>query len=354
LARYPAFLLAGLVTATVALAGCEMRRAPGPESTRQLRVAAVRRIVEEPALSPAAWSPDGTQFAFGEGDGLFVAVPGGPPRRIAPGGLITTVVWSRPLDLLAVIDRGAAWIVRPDGSHRHRLDLPGFASGAAWSPGGDRLGVVLRRGGGEGSVYELWLVSPDGRFRRFVHRAPPETVMRDLQWFPDSLYLLYGLAPAGGEVLTEAWRVRVSYPDRRRLPVPGGAMQVRLAPTGRAIAYVTAPSVADGWGQVVVARPDGTGRVLLTPQSGRYSGLSWSPQGDKLAFARLTDEAHAEIWIADADGSGHLEVLSYALEFSDPSIALSTSWAPDGRRLLFGTNSGTFQGPIWIAILERR
>jgi len=29
-------------------------------------------------------------------------------------------------------------------------------------------------------------------------------------------------------------------------------------------------------------------------------------------------------------------------------------WAPDARRLLFGTNSGTFQGPIWLATFERR
>lgn len=340
--------------AAVTVAGCQVRRAPGPESTRQLRVALVRRIIEEPALSPAAWSPDGRRFAFGGAQGLFVAAPDGRPRRIGPGGVITTVVWSRPLDLLAVIEQGATWVVRADGSHRRRLALPGFATGAAWSPGGDRLGVVLRRDGGSAAVYELWLVSPDGGLQRFVHRAPPGGVMRHLQWFPDSLYLLYGLSSADSDVLTEVWRVRVSYPDRRRLPVPGGAMELRLSPTGRAIAYVAGPSAEHGRGQVVITRPDGTGRVLLTPESGRYSGLSWSPQGDKLAFGRLLDEAHAEIWIADADGSGRLEVSSYALEFSDPSIALSTSWAPDGRRLLFGTNSGTFQGPIWMAALERR
>ena len=323
-------------------------------STRQLRVRAVRPIVEQPVLSPAAWSPDGMRFAFGDAAGVYVAAPDGTPRRIAPAGLATAVAWSRPLDLLAVIDRGALWIIRPDGSKRHRLDLPGFVTAIAWSPGGDRLAAVLRRTGQEGTVFELWLASPDGRFRRVVTRAPAGLAMHDLQWFPDSLYLLYGLSRAGDNVLTEAWRVRISYPDRRRIPLPGGALLLRLAPSGRAIAYVTGEAIEDGKGRVVVAQADGDRRVIVTPRSGRYSGLAWSPQGDKLAFAELTDEAHAEIWIADGEGPGRLMVHSYTLEFSDPSIALSMVWAPDARRLLFGTNSGTFQGPIWLATFERR
>jgi len=340
--------------AALTMTACQVRRAPAPETTRQLRVTSVRRIIDQPALSPAAWSPDGTRFAFGDAAGIYVASPGGPVRRIGPGGVITALAWSKPLDLLAVIDRGALWVMRPDGSRRHRLDVPGFTTWAAWSPGGDRLAAVLRRAGQDGPRFELWLTSPDGRFRRFVHRAPSGMVMRDLQWFPDSLYLFYGLSRAGEDVIAEAWRVRVSYPDRQRIAIPGGALQVRLAPTGRAMAYLTGDALDDGRGQVVTSRLDGTARVTLTAHAGRYSGLAWSPQGDKLAFAELIDEAHAEVWIADGDGPGRLLVHDYALEFSDPSIALSAAWAPDGRRLLFGTNSGTFQGPIWIATLERR
>jgi Tol biopolymer transport system component len=110
----------------------------------------------------------------------------------------------------------------------------------------------------------------------------------------------------------------------------------------------------DGIGRVVISRLVGSGRFTLTQDEGRYTGLAWSPQGDKLAFATMDDEAHARVWIADGDGSGRLLVHDYALEFTDPSIALSTAWAPDGRRLLFGTNTGTFSGPIWLAEFGRR
>lgn len=343
-----------LTLAAATLGACQVRREPAPESTRQLRVAVVRRLVELPALSPAAWSPDGASFAFAAGDGVYVTAPDGVTRQIAPARVATAVSWSGPLNLLAVVDGGAVWIMRPDGSGRRRLDLPGFASAAVWAPGGDRLGLILRRGPSGAPNFELWLGSPTGQFRRFVARAPAGRAMRDLQWFPNSLYLFYGLSRLDDLVVTEAWQVRVAYPDRRRIPLIGPALQVRLAPTGEAVAYVTGEEIDDGKGRVVVSRIDGGGRFTVTPSEGRYTGLAWSPQGDKLGYAEVTDEAHAQIWIADGDDTGRLAVHSYALEFSDPGIALSISWAPRGRRLLFGTNSGTFQGPIWMASFERR
>lgn len=340
--------------AAAALGACEVRREPAPESTRQLRLASAQRVVEQPALSPAAWSPDGGAFAFADEGGVYVAARGGAPRQIAPARVPTALAWSRPLNLLAVVDRGAVWIMRPDGSGRHRLDLPGFATAAVWSPGGDRLGVVLRRGPSGSPTFELWLASPTGQFRRFVERAPAGRAMRELQWFPDSLYLFYGLSRRNDHVVTEAWRVRIAYPDRRPIPLAGPAMHLRLAPTGAAVAYVTGEGVGDGKGRIVASRIDGHGRFTVAGDVARYSGLSWSPQSDKLAYAMVTDEAHAEIVIADGDGSGRLQAHSYALEFSDPSIELVTAWAPDGRALLFGTNAGTFRGPIWLATFDRR
>lgn len=351
-ARLAALLLAP--AAAAALGACEVRREPAPESTRQLRVVAVRRVVEQPALSPAAWSPDGSAFAFADPAGVYVAARDGAPRQIARARVATALAWSRPLNLLAVVDGGAVWIMRPDGSGRHRLDLPGFATAAVWSPGGDRLGIVLRRGPSGSPTFELWLASPTGQFRRFVARAPAGTAIRELQWFPDSLYLFYGLSRLDDQVVTEAWRVRVAYPDRRPIPLAGPALQLRLAPTGEAVAYVTGEAIGDGVGRIVASRIDGGGRFTVTDAVGRYSGLSWSPQGDKLAYAMVTDEAHAEIWIADRDASGRLEAHGYALEFSDPSIELTTAWAPGGRALLFGTNSGAFRGPIWLATFDRR
>lgn len=343
-----------LVVLSLVIASCQVQRAPVPESTRQIQVVELRRLVERPALSPAAWAPDGRRMAYSAGRSLWVASLDGMEREIAPVEVATTISWSAPLNVLAVVDRGVVWILRDDGTDRHRIDLPGLALQAVWAPGGDRLAVVVRRVVEGAASFELWLVSRDGGFRRMVARAPAGRAMRDLQWFPDSLYLLYGLSMPADQVILEAWRVRITYPDRRTIPLDVPAVSLRLAPSGKRIAYLSGPEVEDGRGRVVVSRLDGTGRFDLTPDEGRYSGLAWSPQGDKLAFAALRTEANADIWIADADGSGRLHLFPYPLEFSDPSIVLSASWAPDGRHLVFGTNSGSFTGPIWVATFRRR
>jgi Tol biopolymer transport system component len=346
----------GLLLAALALGlgGCTIARETAPESTRQLRVEAVRRLIDRPALSPAVWSPDGRRFAYGGADGIYVAAPDGSPRHVAPAEVVTALSWSRRLDLLAVVDRGVLWTMRPDGGDRRRITVAGFVSAAVWAPGSDRLAIVVRRALLGTSRFELWLVSRDGGFRRFVAAAPRGRAIRSPQWLANSLYIIYGLSSPSESVITEAWRVRIAYPDRHAVPLEGPALELRVAPSGQQVAYVTGPDVADDSGRIVLSRLDGSGRITLTPEEGRYAGLAWSPQGDKLAFAILDDEAHARLWIADGDASGRLLVHDYALEFSDPSISLSTAWAPDGRRLLFGTNTGTFTGPIWLATLARR
>lgn len=107
-------------------------------------------------------------------------------------------------------------------------------------------------------------------------------------------------------------------------------------------------------GRVVITLLDGTSRRVVTAHSGRYSGLAWTPQGDKVVFADVSDHTRAELWMADGNGSGRLHVFSYPLEYTDPAIELTTAWAPDARHLAFGTNTGAFIGPIWLATFKRR
>jgi dipeptidyl aminopeptidase/acylaminoacyl peptidase len=215
------------------------------------------------------------------------------------------------------------------------------------------MAIMLRRTGNGQPRSELWLANHDGGFRRMVTRAPTGRTMGDVQWFPDSLYLLYGLFDPAEHVIREGHRVRINYRDDVEIPLPDRTVALRLAPTGRQVAIITADRMAGGVGQVIVSRLDGSGRRVITADPGRYAGLAWSPQGDKVVYAQLTEEARAELWLADADGSGRLHLYSYAMEYTDPEIDLAVTWAPDGRHLVFGTNTGSFVGPIWLATLER-
>ena len=342
-----------LLLASLLLAGCEIRRGPAVESTRQLRVADVQRIVEHPAVAPVAWAPNSRALAHSGDHRVWVYSLDRGDQGIAPAEMGTALSWSAALNLLALIDRGVVSTMRPDGTDRRVLDLPGVAVALAWAPGGDRMAVVVRRTG-NGPRFELWVANHDGGFKRLVTRAPAGRVMRDVQWFSDNLYILYGLSDPTERVIREAHRVRISYPDQTEIPLPVRTVALRLAPTGRHVAFITADRMAVGMGEVIVSRLDGSGRMALAADPGRFTGLAWSPQGDKLIYAQVTEESRAELWLADADRSDRLLLYSYAMEYTDPGIDLAVTWAPDGRHVAFGTNTGMFVGPIWLATLERR
>src|SRR5439155_6879485 len=101
----------------------------------------------------------------------------GGEKVVEPAEGVTAVGCSRPLNLLALIDRGIVWTLRPDGTDRRRVPLPEPAVELAWAPGSDRLAVVVRRPVDGQTRMELWLVNHDGGFRRMVTRAPAGRAM---------------------------------------------------------------------------------------------------------------------------------------------------------------------------------
>lgn len=338
----------------VLLAGCQVQRTLVPESTRQLRVVGTRRVVERPAVSAVAWAPDGRRLAYSTGTSLWVTDLNGTDRSIATVGMLRSISWSRPLDLLAIIDAGVVWTMRPDGTERRRLNLPGVAVDVAWAPGSDRLAVVIVYTADRDPRFELWLTGRDGGFKRSVVRAPKGLAIRDLHWFPDSLYLFYGLSAQSNQIITEAWRVRVAYPDLQRIIIATPARFLRLAPSGQLIALLSGPDVGERRGQILVSRLDGSGRVTLAQGGKRYDGLAWSPQGDKLSFVELRTDTEADSWMADRDGSGRVQLFSFGTEISESTSVLSLLWSPYGRNVAIGTNTGSLAGPIWVISLARR
>jgi Tol biopolymer transport system component len=62
----------------------------------------------------------------------------------------------------------------------------------------------------------------------------------------------------------------------------------------------------------------------------------WSPDGQRLAFVRVTPEDKSELWVVGADGTG--EELLYSCE--DPCNSLGyPDWNADGTRIYFGQDA---------------
>ncbi len=357
--------LAVIVAVLFVVAGCQVQRAPAPVGVALLRLGAPVRLTDRAALSPVAWAPDGQSLAYADGQGLWISTLAGRERKVTPVGVATQVEWSKAAGLLAYIDRGVVMVVRTDGAGRRRLPLPSegapFVTHLAWAPGGADLAVAARTT--RGTVRSVvWLLSADGRMRRQILPAqgpggavPAGLAVAALQWYPDGLFLFIGLSPEGAAGMTRLWRWRIRYPDRRVLPMPFSELLLpRLSPDGQWIAFAASPAVG-AEPLVWATRVDGRGSPRrLSPHSGRFTSLAWAPTSDKVAFARVLDESHGEIWLADVDGGGRVRAAEFTAEFPDPNLPLVVRWSGDGRHLAFGSNSGSYTGPVWIIVLERK
>jgi WD40 repeat protein len=337
-----------MLLAAAALTACQVRRRPAPVGVRLLKVAEVARATDRAALSPIAWSPDGRRFAYGGRDGVWVHRLGDPTgSKIASGDAVTAVAWSAGANVLAFVDRGVLWTVRPDGRELRRIPIRGLARLLAWAPGGDRLAVAVHHLNDPRSPSQLWLTSPNGATLRAIQWDPHGRVITTLSWYPDALHLFVGLASPGGEATTEWWRVRIAYPDFRRVPgPPKPVVESAAAPDGERVAFIAAER---GTERAYTSRQDGSGLHPISESARRISGLAWSPHGDKVAYGVITGEAQAEIVVASAGATGQMMVATYRIEFPDPAAGLSLVWSPDERYLAYGTNTGALSGPVWLA-----
>lgn len=317
----------------------------------RLAVVGVAAVSEREALSPVAWAPDGRRFAYGARDGVWVHDPRGPVERlVATGGPVGAVAWSLPADRIAYVDRGTLYTVRPDGGGGRRIPAPGLVLRPVWAPGGDRLAFVVRETGPRRT--RLWLASPDGATLRPILWETHGREIAALSWYPDAVHLFVALAAPDGETITEWWRVRIAYPDFRRLPAPPpGAVEAAMAPNAEWIAVIAGER---GGERLLVQRADGSGARVIAGPAARLTGLAWSPHSDKVAYAVEAGGPAAEIYAASVVGAARVRVAAHPHDASHPSPGRSLVWSPDGLRLAFGTNTGATLGRVWIARFQAR
>ena len=97
-------------------------------------------------------------------------------------------------------------------------------------------------------------------------------------------------------------------------------------------------------------------KKLITPISGTYRFLSVSPNGKKLAFNGYTiDQLPQEnqIWILDID-SGEMEVMTQVPHLGWPYSFYGMSWSPNGKRLAFSLSRPGWLEHLYLLDVETK
>jgi TolB protein len=75
---------------------------------------------------------------------------------------------------------------------------------------------------------------------------------------------------------------------------------------------------------------------------------AWSPDGEKIAFARRPDGGVYEVFVIDVDGSNLMQITEVGPDASEYS-SREPAWSPDGNRIAF---SGRRDGDEFIHLIN--
>ena len=266
--------------------------------------------------STVSFSPDGNRFAFIRGD----------PTR----------------------DEGSLIIANSDGTGeqeiiKHRIDDFFFpiASGAAWSPDGERIAFGLRTESGD-RHRNLMTVDLKNRGEKQITSGPWLTI-EAIHWLPDGRGLVI-TANERERLNAQIWYVSYPAGETRRITNDLNNYQnVSITSDSETLATVLSETNSDIW---ITATGDSDDAIQVTfNRSDGIGGVAWTPDGKILHVSRASGNAH--IHIMNVDGTGDRQLTSGTTNNNRPTSSR------DGHYILFVSDR---MGPanIWRMDIDGR
>jgi len=287
------------------------------------------------------------------------ALVGGGQQAVAEGDLIAFSCKEQGNPWYAVC------LMRSDGSERRILTERVAATDPAWSPDGRQIALTWHETGSEFQRFtedDISVMDVDGSNVRQVTTQRPGESSFDPAWSPDGGVLAF---LRSGEVASESpmrlGRLSVASVDGASIRSLGGSALVadpEWSPDGREIA-ITVPTVRAEVPTVrnadihVVDVATGRRRALVTTPDVFESSPAWSPDGSRLAFARWRPatqfDGKASIHVVGRNGSGERLVLAHQHYASGP---VNLSWSPNGEELAFETSPSVLCSAISVVTVD--
>jgi len=316
-----------------------LRRSNGPYSPTALWAEPLpggspRRLGNIVAPGGAAWSPDGRQLVYANGNQLSIAGSDGTEiRQLATlPGRVYFPRWSPDgATVRFTLSGGSApdaiWAVAADGSHPARL-FPGLREAhccGVWTPDGKYF--VFSVLGGD--TKNVWAMREKTGFLRRTSQAPVPLTTGPIDFeYPVSSPDGKRLYVVGSQMRDEL--VILNRVSGQFAPYLGGvsAQDVSFSRDGKRAAYVAYPE-----GTLWRSSLDGSDRVQLTYPPLQARLPRWSPDGKQIAFFGQAPGNPSRIYILPSDGGDPQRITNgEAGENGDAD----PTWSPDGNSLAFG------------------
>jgi Tol biopolymer transport system component len=281
------------------------------------------------------WSPDSSQIAFFADDKLKrVSASGGPVEVVCDAKGPRGGTWGSTGSIVfAPANSGPLYGVTPDGREPHAVTVLDANRGETshrfpwFLPDGRHfLYAALPPHHGQ---FDLFVGSLDGATREFVTSADGAAV------YAEPGYVVF---PRQNALVAQRF-------DAQRLKLLGEPITVGEVPSALGALYNASRAVtvsktgtiaylSDRLPNTKLEWFDGSGRALgaLPVPEGRYNEFVFSPDGRRLSVVRYDSVTESDIWVVDIEGGGAAR-LTYG-----PALNVSSTWSPDGSRILFDSD----------------
>ena len=297
---------------------------------QQIGAGSPLRLTTDPAADVyPVFSPDGRYVAFARGQTLIL-IPslGGTERQLGigfrpdfspDGKTIAVPSWESPGGPIGI------FLISVESGQRKRLTTPpGTATDfiSRFSPDGKTIAFV--RSFTAQSV-DLDTIPVTGGAVKQV--AGDNRAINGLAWMPEGKEIVYSTRRMGRA--QELWRVAAAGGTPQPISETGeNAFNPAISRTDKRLAYVHQIYDENIWRLDLTANKASGSASKLIASTWQDNAPQYSPDGKKIAFA--SDRAGSfEIWVANADGSGAVQMTFQGGHSGSPR------WSPDGSRIAF-------------------